>query len=193
MNFKIYALLILFIFYSIYFIKKFIQKLNGIKTRQIGSNKTKSIRRVETFMSITTMLVVIIELLSIVFDYTILESKYRYLGLIIGLLGDFIFLISVITMKNSWRAGIPNKDKTNLITNGIYKISRNPAFLGFDLMYIGLSLLYFNIFNVFISILAIISLHFQILEEEKYLEKTFKEEYLNYKSRTLRYLGVKKL
>lgn len=193
MNFKIYALLILFIFYSIYFIKKFIQKLNGIKTRQIGSNKTKSIRRVETFMSITTILVVIIELLSIIFDYNILDSKYRYLGLIIGLLGDIIFLISVITMKNSWRAGIPNKDKTSLITNGIYKISRNPAFLGFDFMYIGLSLLFFNIFNVFISILAIISLHLQILEEEKYLEKTFKEEYLNYKNKTLRYLGVKKL
>lgn len=193
MIFRIYALLVLIIFYSIYFIKKFIQKLNGIKTRQIGSNKTKSIRNVETFMSVATILVVIAEVLSIIFDYNFIGNKYRYLGFIIGVIGDIIFLISVITMKNSWRAGIPNEDKTKLITNGIYKISRNPAFLGFDLMYIGVSLLYCNEFTLIFSLLAIVSLHLQILEEEKYLEKTFKEDYLKYKSKTLRYLGVKKL
>ena len=40
-------------------------------------------------------------------------------------------------MKDSWQAGIPDKDKTELVTTGIYRFSRNPAFLGFDLMYVG--------------------------------------------------------
>lgn len=31
---------------------------------------------------------------------------------------------------------MPKTDKTELITNGIYQISRNPAFLGFDLLYL---------------------------------------------------------
>ena len=39
-------------------------------------------------------------------------------------------------MKNSWRAGIPSEDKIEFVSNGIYKISRNPAFVGFDLLYI---------------------------------------------------------
>lgn len=41
MKYKSYALLILIIFYSIFFIKMLIQKRKGIKTRQVGSIKKK--------------------------------------------------------------------------------------------------------------------------------------------------------
>ena len=34
---------------------------------------------------------------------------------------DIVFLVSVICMKDSRRAGIPDKDKTTLVTTGIYK------------------------------------------------------------------------
>jgi protein-S-isoprenylcysteine O-methyltransferase Ste14 len=41
-------------------------------------------------------------------------------------------------MKDSWKAGISEIDKTELVTEGIYQISRNPVFLGFNLLYIGI-------------------------------------------------------
>ena len=44
--------------------------------------------------------------------------------------GDMVFVISVWTMKDSWRAGVSKTDQTELVTDGIYQISRNPAFLG---------------------------------------------------------------
>lgn len=47
-------------------------------------------------------------------------------------------------MKDSWRAGIAENDKTEIVTSGIYQISRNPAFLGFDCVYIGLMLMFFK-------------------------------------------------
>ena len=169
MIFKTFALLIIIVFYNIYFIKMFIQKNQGIKTRQIGNYKNSSIRTVEVLMSIATFLIVPIQLVSIILDLTILNSSIRFIGFFIGILGDILFLISVITMKNSWRAGIPSEDKTELVSNGIYKISRNPAFLGFDLMYIGIALLYCNVLTIIFSLFAIIMLHFQILQEEKYL------------------------
>lgn len=87
---------------------------------------------------------------------------------------------------------ISMNDKTKLITNGIYKISRNPAFLGFDLMYIGIALLYSNPFTIIFSLFAITMLHLQILKEEKYLEKSFKNEYISYKNKTNRYLVIKR-
>ena len=174
MIFKTFALLIIIVFYNIYFIKMFIQKNQGIKTRQIGNYKNSSIRTVEVLMSIATFLIVPIQLVSIILDLTILNSSIRFIGFFIGILGDILFLISVITMKNSWRAGIPSEDKTELVSNGIYKISRNPAFLGFDLIF---------------SLFAIIMLHFQILQEEKYLEKTFGDNYISYKSKVFRYIG----
>lgn len=82
-------------------------------------------------------------------------------------LGDAIFLLSVLCMKDNWRAGIPDKDKTELVTNGIYRFSRNPAFLGFDLMYVGALLLYGNLLTLGFSVFAIVMLHLQILQEER--------------------------
>lgn len=192
MKYKIYTLLILIIFYSIFFIKMLIQKRDGIKTRQVGTIKEKRTRIIEILMSVSTLLIVPIQIISIFLDYNFSSDSFRYIGLLISAFGDIIFLISVITMKNSWRVGISKNDKTKLITNGIYKISRNPAFLGFDLMYLGIALLYSNPFTIIFSLFAIIILHLQILEEEKYLEKNFKNEYISYKNKTNRYLGIKR-
>lgn len=189
MIFEIFALLIMIVFYGIYFGKMIIQKRQGIQTRQLGKGKNQNVRVVEILMSIATLVIVPIQLISIIFDLTILNNNIRFIGFLVGILGDILFLISIITMKNSWRAGIPSEDNTEFVSNGIYKISRNPAFVGFDLMYIGICLLYCNVLTIIFSLFAIIMLHFQILQEEKYLEKTFGDNYISYKSKVCRYIG----
>ena len=188
-TYKIAALVVLTIFYGIYFTKMLLQKRRGIRTHQIGRRKEKGIHTVETLMSIATLAVVAAQLMSIVFDFGYLPPSARFAGFCIGALGDLIFLISVIKMKDSWRAGIPDKDKTELVTDGIYKYSRNPAFLAFDFMYIGVLFLYFNPISAAFTLFAIIALHLQILQEEKYLAATFGDRYLEYKKHTFRYLG----
>ncbi|MBR2366031.1 MAG: isoprenylcysteine carboxylmethyltransferase family protein [Oscillospiraceae bacterium] len=189
MIYKIFALLIMILFYSIYFGKMIIQKRQGIKTRQLGKGKNQHVRAVEILLSIATLVIVPIQLISIILDLTILNDNIRFIGFLVGILGDILFLISIITMKNSWRAGIPSEDNTEFVSNGIYKISRNPAFVGFDLMYIGICLLYCNVLTIIFSLFAIVMLHFQILQEEKYLEKTFGEKYITYKYKVFRYIG----
>lgn len=190
--FFVLGLVVLAIFYGIYFTKMLIQKNHGIQTRQIGKRKEKELHTVEKLMSIATGSVVIAQLLSIALDWNYMPPSARFTGFCIGMLGDLVFLISVICMKDSWRAGIPESGKTKLITNGIYKFSRNPAFFGFDLMYIGVLLMFFNPVNLIFSLFPIIMLHLQILQEEKYMEATFGKEYLDYKKKTFRYLGNKK-
>ena len=187
--FKLMAIFILAVFYAIYFGKMIIQKKKGITTHQIGKRKEKKLHTVETLMSIATFSVVIIQLLSIFFDWNIMPSGARFTGFCIAGIGDVFFLISVIHMKDSWRAGIPEKDKTKLVTDGIYKFSRNPAFVGFDFMYIGILLMFFNIGTLLFSLFSIVMLHLQILQEEKYMAETFGEEYLKYKKKVFRYLG----
>ncbi len=92
-------------------------------------------------------------------------------------------------MKDSWRAGIPDKDKTELVTAGIYKFSRNPAFLGFDFMYAGLLLMFFNPLTAVFTAFAVIMLHLQILQEEKYSDTFWRK--ISIKSNVFRYLGRK--
>lgn len=185
------ALLVLAIFYGIYFGKMLAQKRQGIQTRQIGRRKEKAIHTVETLMSIATLGTPVAQLLSIAFGWSHLPANARFTGFCVGILGDAIFLLSVLCMKDSWRAGIPDKDKTELVTTGIYRFSRNPAFLGFDLMYVGVLLLYGNLLTLSFSAFAIVMLHLQILQEERYLVNTFGAPYQEYCRHVFRYWGRK--
>ena len=185
------ALLVLVIFYGIYFAKMLAQKRQGVQTRQIGRVKEKSVHRVEVLMSIATLAAPVIQILSIIFGWNHMPANARFTGFCIGMLGDIIFLVSVLCMKDSWRAGIPDKDRTKLVTTGIYRYSRNPAFLGFDFMYVGLLLMYFNLSMLVVSAFAIIMLHLQILQEERYLTENYGDSYREYRKHVFRYLGRK--
>lgn len=185
------ALLVLAVFYGIYFGKMLVQKKHGIRTHQIGRRKEKGLHTVETLMSIATLGAPIAQLLSIAFGWNWLPANARFTGFCIGMLGDAVFLLSVLCMKDSWRAGIPDKDKTELVTTGIYRYSRNPAFLGFDFMYIGVLLMYGNLLTLAFSVFAMVMLHLQILQEERYLENIFGAAYTAYKKQVFRYLGRK--
>ena len=185
------ALLVLVIFYGIYFAKMLVQKRQGVQTRQIGRVKEKSVHRVEVLMSIATLAAPVIQILSILFGWNHMPANARFTGFCIGMLGDIIFQVSVLCMKDSWRAGIPDKDRTKLVTTGIYRYSRNPAFLGFDFMYVGLLLMYFNLSMLVVSAFAIIMLHLQILQEERYLTENYGDSYREYRKHVFRYLGRK--
>ena len=189
---RVLARLVLVLFSGSYFGKAMAQKRKGIQTRQIGRRKEKNIHTVELLMSAATLLAPASQLLSLVLGWSCFPANARFTGFLLGLLGDGIFLTSVLTMRDSWRAGIPDRDKTELITSGIYAYSRNPAFLGFDLMYLGTFLLLGNWLTGLCSAFAILTLHLQILQEERFLEAAFGEPYRRYRAQTARYLGRRK-
>ena len=116
----------------------------------------------------------------------------RVVGGSLAFIGDIIFAVAVWTMRDSWRAGIPQEDKTEMVTEGIYSISRNPAFLAFDLVYIGILLLFFNPVLMIWSVGTILMLHLQILQEEEHLVTAFGDKYVEYRKSVGRYLGRRK-
>ena len=190
MLFQVTAIILLLVFYGCYFGKMFLQKRQGIQTDQIGKGKTGTAKVIETLMKITTILVPLVEVICIVFNQTMLPFGARIKGAFIAAVGDIVFVTSVVTMKNSWRAGVSETDKTELITNGIYQISRNPAFLGFDLVYIGILLMFFQWGLLVLSVAAMVMFHLQIVKvEEFFLLQTFGKDYMDYKRKVLRYFG----
>lgn len=189
---KLIGLLILILFYTVYIGKIILQKRKGIQTDQIAKGKKKTrVFYIELIMKIVTYSVVVVEIFSILFVFPRLPKIFIIVGVALGFIGDILFTVSVITMKDSWRAGIAENDKTKIITNGIYKISRNPAFLAFDCVYVGLLLMFFNWVLLIFSVFAMTMLHLQILQEEQFLVKVFGEEYSSYKDKVRRYLGRK--
>ena len=189
MIFKIFALFIMFIFYTIYIYKLVSLNKQAIKTNQAGKgNKTKKVIITEKIMSLTNIIVIFTQLFSILIVEHNKSIVFEVIAIIFGILSIIFFLLATITMRNNWRVGIP-EEKTSLVINGIYKWSRNPAFVGFDLLYISNTILFFNIPLLITSIFAIVLLHLQILQEEQHMLKTFGKEYEEYKKHTLRYLG----
>lgn len=178
------------VFYICYFAKMISQKKQGIKTDQLGKGKEGFVKFIEVTLKITTYLLPFMQIISIVLYSGTVHIALRIIGVVIIVLGVMTFIISVAQMKDNWRAGVQREEKTNLVTTGIYSISRNPAFFGFDLMYIGILSTFFNWYLCFATIFAIVLFHLQIVNvEEDFLIEAFGEEYLEYKKKVFRYLG----
>lgn len=193
MLFQTIAIAILMVFYGCYVLKMFLQKKVGIQTDQIGKDKVGFVKAVEVTMKVSAYLVLIAGLVCIFLDICYTPTPFRIAGVAVSMIGTAIFIIAVLTMRDNWRAGVSKTDKTRLVTNGIYGFSRNPAFLGFDLLYIGILLMFFNWILFGVSVFAIIMYHLQIVNvEEDFLLTAFGNEYLQYKKRVCRYMGRKR-
>ncbi|MBQ8188460.1 MAG: isoprenylcysteine carboxylmethyltransferase family protein [Lachnospiraceae bacterium] len=191
MIFQLAAMLILICFYAFYIAKILMQKKQSIQTNQMGKgNKPTKVLFIERIMSVATILTIVMEVFSIFLTKTYLPIGFRIAGIVTGICAVTIFAAATITMKTSWRVGIP-EEKTELVTSGIYSISRNPAFVAFDLLYLAICLLFFYIPLLIISIWAAVMLHIQILQEEVHMHSMFGESYDEYKKHTGRYLGRK--
>ena len=91
-------------------------------------------------------------------------------------------------MADSWRIGIDKKNKTKLVTKGLFSISRNPIFLGIMIANIGLFLVIPNAFTLVIVSLSTISINTQIRLEEEFLELEFENDYLVYITKVRRWI-----
>lgn len=193
MVFQCIATAVLLAFYGCYFVKMFCQKRKGIQTDQIGKGKTGFMRWVEITMKAAAVLVFAAGVASVFLGTGVDSVPVRAAGAAVSVVGTAVFIASVVTMRDSWRAGVSPTDRTELVTGGIYQISRNPAFLGFDLLYIGILMMFFNWVLCAASAFAILMYHLQIVNvEEDFLLAAFGEEYLQYKRKVRRYLGRKR-
>jgi len=193
-NLRILALLSTALFYAAYIIKMLLLKSRGITGSLLAKgSKPKKELIIEFFLRAATFGGAAVQFLSVVIPYGILtpyplSGFVRLAGLILTVAGNIFFIAAMVEMKNNWRAGFSTDQNTELVTGGIYRISRNPAFVGFDLVYVGCALLYPNIINIAVTLIALALFHMQILGEEKFMAVEFGESYLSYKGNVRRYL-----
>lgn len=193
MLYQITCGLLITVFYALYFFKQIQLKKQGIHTNRLAKgNKPARTARIERWLLIATYGAAIIQYLSVLTSgymlAFVLPGWARYAGLLITAAGVVFFLLAITTMQRNWRAGVDESQKTEMVTRGVYRISRNPAFVGFDLLYIGTALALPNVLMLLAALIAISALHMQIKAEEEYLPTVFGDAYRTYKSHTPRYL-----
>ncbi|RIK80649.1 isoprenylcysteine carboxylmethyltransferase family protein [candidate division KSB1 bacterium] len=138
----------------------------------------------------------------VVMLYSISSEAYQYLTPIhwlekpaLVLIGIGLLIVSLIwtllaqaQMGNSWRIGIDASNKTTLVTQGIFGISRNPIFLGMRVTLLGFFLILSNAVTFATLLLGDALMQIQVRLEEEYLRQTHGEEYQKYCQRTCRWL-----
>jgi protein-S-isoprenylcysteine O-methyltransferase Ste14 len=83
----------------------------------------------------------------------------------------------------------PKKPTTVLLTEGLFRYTRNPMYLAMGIQYVGLALLFNALWAIVLLPCALIVVHFTVIRrEEQYLERTFGEPYLSYTARVRRWL-----
>ncbi|MDP4282686.1 MAG: isoprenylcysteine carboxylmethyltransferase family protein [Bacteroidota bacterium] len=102
-------------------------------------------------------------------------------------LGTVITLTAIFTMGKSIRVGLP-KEETHLCSRGIFRFSRNPLYVGVFLITIASGMYFPETGNIGLALYAIGVHHAIILNEEKFLEKQFGEDYNAYRKRVRRYI-----
>ncbi|MCO6474070.1 MAG: isoprenylcysteine carboxylmethyltransferase family protein [Melioribacteraceae bacterium] len=104
-------------------------------------------------------------------------------GLIIALIGESFRLWGVCYAGSETRT-TGSVGGTFLVVSGAFSYLRNPLYFGNILIYLGIGIMSMALFP-YLQIVALafffIQYHFIINEEEKYLQKTFGQEYSDYK------------
>lgn len=113
-------------------------------------------------------------------------SLIKYIGLVTLFISLVWTVIAQGHMKNSWRIGIDTVTKTELITTGLFGISRNPIFLGMILTLLGLFLVTPNAVTALFLIVGYILIQVQIRLEEEFLIKEHGQHYLDYQQKVRR-------
>ena len=115
------------------------------------------------------------------------NTAIKVLAIILMILSTVICITSSLTLRNSWRIGIPGAEKTELIQHGIYSICRNPYFLSYYTYFLAMFLFSANSVIGVGMVIATIPLHMLVIKEERHLENIHGDDYRQYKSHVKRY------
>jgi protein-S-isoprenylcysteine O-methyltransferase Ste14 len=91
-------------------------------------------------------------------------------------------------MGQSWRIGIDTKNKTALVSSGLFAVSRNPIFLGMRVNLLGFFLVLPSALTALIFILGEVLMQIQVRLEEAFLTGKHGEAYADYCTRVRRWL-----
>ena len=108
------------------------------------------------------------------------------------IISGLIIILSAIILFKKYQTTISPLNPSNatkLITDGIYKFSRNPMYLGLLLVLVGISIILNLTGGFFFILLFILYMNlFQIIPEENAMVDLFKDEFLDYKKNVRRWI-----
>ena len=113
-----------------------------------------------------------------------LGTTWLYIGLVIYLFGMAFVVIAVRNFASTPR--------DEVITKGLYSVTRNPEYVGLLLMQIGLGIACISWLYLLLTVMLLILLNANLSAEERYCLYKYGDNYRKYKNRTPRWIGIPK-
>ena len=110
-------------------------------------------------------------------------------GAALVMAGIAIFVLALTSFGASWRVGIDEQAPGGLVTTGVFTFTRNPIFVCLDLYAFGAFLMNGTLGFLIFAMLLAAGVHYQILQEEAFLRRTYGSAYQLYCERAARYFG----
>lgn len=118
-----------------------------------------------------------------------LPAWAQWLGLALAAVGFVLGLLALLEFRRIRAMPDPKGRASGLVTTAIYRYTRNPVYLGFVCMLMGLGLSMGTYWGIVLSWPLMVTLkNFVIQPEEAVLEKRFGKQFLDYKSKVRRWL-----
>ncbi|RBO83956.1 methyltransferase family protein [Marinomonas aquiplantarum] len=106
------------------------------------------------------------------------------------LLGGALIILSVVAFRQAKTTLDPRypEQSSHLVSCGVFGVSRNPIYLGFVLLLIGVAWYLMNLLAVvWIFAFVFYMTRFQIVPEERHMKEKFAEEFDSYSARVRRW------
>lgn len=110
------------------------------------------------------------------------------IGVALGVIAVIGIAASLKSFGDSFRVGIDEKKPDKLITTGMFAFSRNPIYVCFNIFLVGQFLIHRNITIAVATVCFALTIHRQILREEKFLRSHYGSNYDVYCQKVRRYL-----
>jgi protein-S-isoprenylcysteine O-methyltransferase Ste14 len=104
-------------------------------------------------------------------------------GSAVALVGATLGIATIIALKRAGTHVRPDRPTTKLVTSGPFRYTRNPAYVGATLIYVGAALAARSVPALTFLPIALVVLERGVVErEEIYLERRFGDTYRSYKT-----------
>jgi protein-S-isoprenylcysteine O-methyltransferase Ste14 len=114
----------------------------------------------------------------------------RIAGLLLAVTGAMLSFAAQMSMGASWRVGVLKGESGVLVTDGLFRLSRNPTFVGQGLLLAGLALAVPSLPTLLAVLLFAASASMQVRTEEQVLLAAHGAEYRRWSAEVPRWISL---
>ncbi len=104
------------------------------------------------------------------------DSTATIAGIALLIFSLIISAATLVDLGDSWRVGVLGDQATELVTSGIYRLTRNPYFISYLLMFVGYTVILQNLLLLSLTVIAIFFCALYDIERRKVLVYSTSQE-----------------